>query len=101
MHRFRWTDAQHDSQNFRITSPLSKGWMEAGPADLNEQKVHPRRKRDRVNEGSVLAGCIIIRSGDSRMLPRIQTRHGLAEVNAAEVRVRIVIPVSTPKAGIY
>jgi len=35
------------------------------------------------------------------MVSRIQTRHGLGEVRAAEVRVRMVIPVSTPKAGVY
>jgi len=35
------------------------------------------------------------------MLPRIQTRYGLDEVRAAEVRVRIVIPISTPKTGVY
>lgn len=63
--------------------------------------MEPRRKGDRVNEGSVLACCIIVRSGDSRMLPGIQTRHGLDEVRAAEVRVRMVIPISTPKTGVY
>src|ERR1700751_5598147 len=81
--------------------PLCQRRIKAGAADFNEAKVEPCGECDRVNQATRLTGCIIICSGDSRMLPRIQTRYGLDEVRAAEVRVRIVIPVSTPKTGVY
>src|ERR1700740_1972508 len=81
--------------------PLCQRRIKAGAADFNEAKVEPCGECDRVNQVSHLTGCIIICSRDSRMLPRIQTRHGLDEVCPTEVRVGTVIPVSTPKACVY
>ena len=63
--------------------------------------MEPCCERDRINKVSHLAGGIIIRSGNRRMLSRIQTRYGLDEVCATEIRVRMVIPVTTPKASVY
>src|SRR5258707_7882606 len=77
VHCLAWTDTEEDSQNFWVGYSLSKLRVEAGATLLNKAKVEARREGDRLDQVSVVR--VSISSGNSRMLPNIQTRDCLSE----------------------